>query len=104
MFLLQHFCVCTAGDAMKLEKCVKAIVLGFNSIDDTMKLSQFNFKPEEKRVNLYSGERASLFQYILDHFCCPSGTVLDISCNPTGLKYIACIRTTSTITILSQAY
>ena len=68
----------------KLEKCVKAVVIGFQSIDDTITSAQFVFKEGESKLNFFAGNRAELCQYILSHFCPPGGTVLDMSCDPSG--------------------
>lgn len=70
---------------MKFDRCVSTVVLGFQSIDDTISSSQFIFKEREKRENFFVGERVALAEYLLDHFCPPGGTVLDISCDPAGM-------------------
>ena len=31
------------------------------------------------------GERVGLAEHILDHFCPPGGTVLDMTCDPAGM-------------------
>lgn len=76
------------GNELKLDKCVSAVMLGFQSIDDTVKSTQFMFKEGETKENFFIGEHTGLFEYLLDHFCCPNGTVLDMSCDPAGMYYI----------------
>ena len=63
-------------------------MLGFQSIDDNIKSTQFIYKEGEIKQNFFCGEHPELYEYILDHFCCPSGTVLDMSCDPAGVYFI----------------
>ena len=61
-------------------------MLGFQSIDDAVKSTQFMYQ-EGKQIKFCGGEYTGLFKYLLDHFCCPNGTVSDMSCNPEGTYY-----------------
>ena len=78
--------VCTLGNELKLDNCVSAVMLGFQSIDNAVKSTQFMYQ-EGKQIKFCSGEYTGLFKYLLDHFCCPNGTVSDMSCNPEGTYY-----------------
>ena len=69
---------------MKLDRCVSTVVLGFQSIDDTISSSQFIFREGERRKNFFVGEHVGLVEHILDHFCSLGGTVLDMTCDPAG--------------------
>ena len=81
-----YICLAFLGyNGTKLEKCVNTVVIGFQSIDDTIASTQFIFKEEESKLNLFVGSHAELCEYILSHFCPPGGTVLDMSCDPSGL-------------------
>jgi len=76
---------------MKLDICVTAVILGFQS---SMKTTQFRYREEEKKRNFLIGEPVQLAEYLLDHFTPPGSTILDISGDPTGIytyKYSTCI-------------
>ena len=79
---------------MKLDRCVTAVILGFQSIDDSMKTTQFRYREEEKKRNFLTGEPVEFAEYLLDHFTPPGSTILDISGDPKGIytyKYSTCI-------------
>ena len=63
-------------------------VLGFQSIDDTIASTQFIYKEEERKVNFFAGSHVESCEYILSHFCPPGGTVLDMSCDPSGTVHV----------------
>ena len=77
--------------AMKLDCCVSAIVIGFKSIDDNIRSSQFIFGEEESMRNYLEGERACLYDYLLQHFCSPNSTILDLSNDREGTYTYLCI-------------
>ena len=41
---------------MKLDRCITAVILGFQSIDDSMKTKQFRYGEEKKKRNFFTGE------------------------------------------------
>ena len=60
-------------------------MLGFQSINDTIDSSQFIYRDGEKRQNFFVGNNVALYQYVLEHFYSPGGTVLDMSGDPVGM-------------------
>ena len=90
-----HCCFChILGNGLKLDRCISTIVLGFQSINDTVQSSQLIFRDGENKQNFFVGERPGLVEYVLEHFCPPGSTVLDMTCDPSGmhirmlLKYV----------------
>ena len=77
------------GNSYELDKCVSVAMLGFQSVDDIARANQFMYKEGENKKNFYCGDRSGLFEYILEHFCPPTGTVLDMSCDPEGIMQLA---------------
>ena len=73
------------GNSLELDKCVSVAMLGFQSVDDTARANQFMFKEGESKKNFYCGDHSGLCEYLLEHFCPPTGTVLDMSCDPAGM-------------------
>ena len=72
---------------MKLDPCVSAVVIGFQSVDDVIKPNQFNFIEGESKFNYFKGDQMDLSNYLVSHFCSPGGTVLDLSGDPEGCNY-----------------
>ena len=75
----------TASNELKLDRYVSAVMLGFQSIDDTVRSTQLMYKGGRQR-KIIAVEHIQFFEFLLDHFYCPNGTVLDISCD-TEVKY-----------------
>ena len=71
---------------MKLDPCVSAVIIGFQSTDDTIKMTQFNFTDGESKCNFFEGDKMGFCEYLVSHFCTPGGTVLDLSGDPEGLE------------------
>ena len=44
-----HCFACVLGNELKLDRCVSAVKLGFQSIDDTVKSTQFMYKEGETK-------------------------------------------------------
>ena len=82
-----HYFVCALGNELKLDRCVSAVMIGFQSIDDTVKSTQFMYREGKPKKIFFSGEHIELFEYLLYHFCFPNGTVLDMSYDPEGTYY-----------------
>ena len=61
-------------------------MLGFQSIDDAVKNTQFMYQ-EGKQIKFCSGGYTGLFEHLLDQFCCANGTVSGMSCNSEGMYY-----------------
>ena len=70
----------------KLDSCVLVAVLGFESMDDSITDSQFVYNEDERRDNYIKGSREKISTYLIEHFCCPSGTILDASSDLKGEK------------------
>lgn len=83
-----YYCLSYLGNGIKLDRCVSTVVLGYQCIDDTVKNSQVIFRDGEKKQNFFVGERTALVEYVLDHFCPPGGTVLDMTCDPSGMHIV----------------
>ena len=81
-----NFCHFIVG-GMKLDPCVSAVVIGFQSVDDVIKPNQFNFIEGESKFNYFKGDQMDLSNYLVSHFCSPGGTVLDLSGDPEGCNY-----------------
>ena len=77
------------GNSYELDKCVSVAMLGFQSVDDIAWANQFMYKEGESKKNFYSGDHSGLFEYILEQFCPPTGTVLDMSCDPEGIMQLS---------------
>jgi len=77
------------GNSYELDKCVSVVMVGFQSVDDIARANRFMFKEGESKKNFYSGDRSGLFEYMLEHFCPPTGTVLDMSCDPEGIMQLS---------------
>jgi len=73
-----------SGEKNKLDSFVMVAVLGFHSIDCTIESSQWLYGPEESRPNYIKGSRKDISLYLIEHFCSPSGTILDLSNDPKG--------------------
>ena len=63
----------------KLDSCVLVAVLGFESMDNSITDSQFVYNEDERRDNYIKGSREKISTYLIEHFYCPSGTILDAS-------------------------
>ena len=70
---------------MKLSSCVSVVVIGFESLDDAIRSSQFAFAENESRNNYFEGDKVGLCQYLVNHFCIPGSTTLDLSDDSEGL-------------------
>ena len=70
----------------KLDLCVLVAVLGFESMDGAITDSQFVYNEDERRDNYIKGSREAISTYLIEHFCCPSGTILDASSDLKGEK------------------
>lgn len=60
-------------------------MLGFESLDDTIRSSQFNFGESDSKNNYFEGDKISFSNYLVNHFCTPGGTTLDLSDDSEGL-------------------
>ena len=74
------------GEGKKLDSCVMVAVLGYQSIDGLTKGTQFIYEEKESRANYIKGSREDISVYLLQHFCSPGGTVLDMSNDSRGTK------------------
>ena len=70
---------------MKLNPCVSTVVLGFYSVDDTIKNSQFNFTTSEPKNDYFEGDQMTFSQFLIDHFCNSGSTILDLTDDSEGL-------------------
>ena len=61
---------------MKLDDCISTVVLGYESIDDRVKDSQFNFDENDSKRNYFEGDRMNFCNHLVSHFCSPAGTTL----------------------------
>ena len=68
----------------KLDSCVLVAVLGFESMDGSITDAQFVYNEEERRDNYCKGNREEISTYLINHFCCPNGTILDASSDLKG--------------------
>ena len=67
------------GKEKKLDSFVLVAVLGFESPAGDIMSSQFIYHSEESKPNYIEGSREQISEYLVQHFCSPSGTVLDAS-------------------------
>lgn len=81
-----YFTTYFIGGAMKLDPCVSAVIMGFQSTDDTIKMTQFTFTDGESKCNFFEGDEKGVCEYLVSHFCIPGGRVLDLSGEPEGLE------------------
>lgn len=70
---------------MKLDPCTSAVIIGYQSTDDIIKITQFAFSDGESKCNFFEGDEKGFCEYLVSHFCIPGGTVLDLSGDPEGL-------------------
>ena len=78
---------------MKLDDCISTVVLGYESIDDRVKDSQFKIDENDSKRNYLEGDRMNFCNHLVSHFCSPGGTTLDLSDDPEGLQFsLACIH------------
>lgn len=73
---------------MKLNTCISVVVLGFESLDDKIRNSQFNFGENESKNNYFEGDRISFCHYLVNHFCSPGGTIINLSDDSKGLHFM----------------
>ena len=69
---------------MKFDKCVHTVVLGFQSINNTIDSSQFIYRDGEKRQNFFCGKQHCPVPVCVGAFLFSDGTVLDMSGDPVG--------------------
>ena len=74
------------GKEKELDPFVLAAVLGFHSICGSITSSYFIFGPAELKKNYVTGSQKKISSFLIKHFCSPSGTVLDISNDSTGMR------------------
>lgn len=61
-------------------------------MDGSITDSQFIYNEDERRDNYIKGSREKISTYFIEHFCCPNGTILDVSSDLKGEKQqIKCI-------------
>lgn len=70
---------------MKLNACVSVVLFGFQSTDDMIKKSQFDFTATEEKNNYFEGDYNAFAHYLMDHFCMSGSTVLDLTEDSEGL-------------------
>ena len=80
---LSH-CIASVGGDKKLDSYVLVAVLGFQSLDGFVADSQFTYNPDEMKPNYVKGSREEIDAYIMEHFCSPCGTILDVSNDARG--------------------
>ena len=73
---------------MKLSSCVSVAVFGFESLDDVIRNSQFNFSDSESKINYFEGDKVSFCHYLVNHFCTPGATILDLTNDSEGLNFL----------------
>ena len=71
-----YICFFIIDENKKLDSCVLVAVLGFESMDGSITDSQFVYDEEERRDNYLKGSRKEISTYLINHFCCPDGTIL----------------------------
>ena len=77
------FCLLHAANIpLRLISCVKIVILGFFSPDDSVKNEHFNF--EHGEPTYFEGNDEEIFLYLIKHFSPDGSTVLDM----TGLPGI----------------
>ena len=59
-------------------------VLGYQSIDGLTKSTHFIYGEEEVKANYVKGSREHISVHLIQHFCSPGGTILDITNDPKG--------------------
>ena len=61
-------------------------VLGYESMGGIVADSQFSYhsESEELKPNYIEGSRKEISTYIMEHFCSPCGTILDVSNDTRG--------------------
>ena len=61
-----------------LTECVTTAVIGYQCIDSITYGNQVNYQQDENMLNFTQVEsRKMLLSYLMKHFCCPEGTVLE---------------------------
>ena len=61
-----------------LTECVTTAVIGYQCIDSITYGNQVNYQQDENMLNFTQVEsRKMLLCYLMKHFCCPEGTVLE---------------------------
>ena len=89
-YKILHQLISFIGENKKLDSCVLVAVLGFESIDGFITDYQFVYNQDERRDNYLKGSKEEISTYLINHFCCPNGTILDASSDLEGeiIKFI----------------